>query len=67
MPEPSVRSNQTLDDMERIYKLRQDQTRTEDAESEEKAMINLAAQEYDALRILMSLPEHTDLYKFKYE
>lgn len=53
--------------MERIYKLRQDQDRSEDAESEEKALINLAAQEYDALRILMSLPEHSDLYKYKYE
>jgi hypothetical protein len=38
-----------------------------DAESEEKAMTNLAAQEYDSLRILMSLPEHSELYRFKYE
>jgi hypothetical protein len=30
-------------------------------------MTNLAAQEFDALRILMSLPEHSELYKFKYE
>ena len=53
--------------MERIYKLRQDADRAEDAESEEKAMTNLAAQEYDALRMLMSMPEHSELYKFKYE
>lgn len=43
MPEPSSRSNKTLDDMERIYKLRQDAERDEDAEAEEKAMTNLAA------------------------
>jgi hypothetical protein len=47
--------------------MRQDQDRAEDAEYEEKAMTNLAAQEYDALRILTSLPEHSELYKFKYE
>lgn len=30
-------------------------------------MTNLAAQEYDALRILQTIPEHSELYKFKYE
>lgn len=29
-------------------------------------MTNLAAQEYDALRLLMTIPEHTELYQFKY-
>jgi hypothetical protein len=56
-----------LDDMERAYKLRQDVERADDLESEEKAMLNLAAQEYDALKILSTIPEHTDLYKFKWE
>ena len=53
--------------MERAYKLRQDVDRCDDLESEEKAMVNLAAQEYDALKILSAIPEHTDLYKFKME
>ena len=35
--------NRQLDDMERAYKLRQDVDRCEDLESEEKAMVNLAA------------------------
>ena len=56
-----------LDDMERAYKLRQDVDRCEDLESEEKAMVNLAAQEYDAMKILSTIPEHTELYKFKLE
>ena len=59
--------NRQLDDMERAYKLRQDVDRCDDLESEEKAMVNLAAQEYDSLKILSALPEHTDLYKFKME
>ena len=61
------RTNQTLDDMDRIYKLRQDVNRAEDADIEEKAMLNLQAQEYDALRILKTLPEHSEVYKFKYD
>ena len=56
-----------LDDLERAYKLRQDVDRCEDLESEEKAMANLAAQEYDAMKMLSTIPEHTDLYKFKME
>lgn len=56
-----------LDDLERAYKLRQDIDRCEDLESEEKAMVNLASQEYDALKILSSIPEHTELYKYKFE
>ena len=59
--------NRMLDDMERVYKFRQDVDRCDDLESEEKAMLNLAAQEYDALKLLSTLPEHTDLYKFKLE
>lgn len=35
--------NRMLDDMERVFKLRQDVDRCEDLESEEKAMVNLAS------------------------
>ena len=56
-----------LDDLERAYKLRQDIDRCEDLESEEKAMVNLASQEYDALKVLSTIPEHTELYKYKFE
>mmetsp|Transcript_19885 Transcript_19885/g.24593 ORF Transcript_19885/g.24593 Transcript_19885/m.24593 type:complete len:171 (-) Transcript_19885:663-1175(-) len=65
MANPS--GNRMLDDMERAYKLRQDVDRCEDLESEEKAMVNLASQEYDALKVLSTIPEHTELYKFKLE
>ena len=44
----------------------QDADRAADAESEEKAISNLAAQELDQLRMLFSLPEHSELYQFKY-
>ena len=30
-------------------------------------MVNLASQEYDAMKILAAIPEHTELYKFKME
>ena len=30
-------------------------------------MVNLASQEYDALKLLSTIPEHTDLYKYKFE
>jgi len=53
--------------MERVYKFRQDVERCDDLESEEKAMVNLASQEYDALKLLSTIPEHTDLYKYKFE
>lgn len=56
-----------LDDMERAYKLRQDVDRCEDLESEEKAMVNLTSQEYDALKVLSTIPEHTELYKYKFD
>ena len=59
--------NKTIDDLERIYNQRQNETRSEDQDAEEKAMTNLAAQEYDALRVLQTIPEHTELYKFKLE
>ena len=53
--------------MERAFKLRQDVDRCDDLESEEKAMVNLQSQEYDAMKILSTIPEHSDLYKFKLE
>lgn len=53
--------------MERAYKLRQDVDRCEDLESEEKAMVNLTSQEYDALKVLSTIPEHTELYKYKFD
>lgn len=57
-----------LDHLERAYKLRQDVDRTDDLESEEKAMVNLYAQEYDALKLLSAIPEsETELYQFKLE
>lgn len=62
-----MRSNPLLDDMDRAYRLRQDVPRADDCDPEEKAMLNLQAQEYDALRMLRAIPEHSELYKFKYD
>lgn len=30
-------------------------------------MVNLMSQEYDALKVLSTIPEHTELYKYKFE
>ena len=54
-----------MDELERVYKLRQDIERSEDLESEERALANLMAQEYDQLKLLAALQEGSDLYKFK--
>ena len=61
------RTNIHLDDIERAFNLRQDTARASDLENEEKAIANLTAQEYDALRVLNALPEASDLYKFKFD
>lgn len=47
------------------FHFRQNDYRAEDMESEERALMNLAAQEFDALRILSRLPKNSDLYKHK--
>jgi len=39
--------------------------RSEDLEVEERAILNLATQEYDHLRILSMLPVNSELYRFK--
>jgi hypothetical protein len=39
--------------------------RSDDLESEERALSNLMAQEYDNLKLLSAIPEHSDLYQFK--
>jgi len=39
--------------------------RSEDLEVEERALMNLAAQEYDALRMLSRLPRDSELYQYK--
>jgi hypothetical protein len=54
-----------LDELERAYKLRQDMERSDDLEQEERALANLVAAEYDALKMLSAIPEHSDLYKYK--
>lgn len=57
--------NRQLDDLERAYKFRQDVDRCDDLEAEEKAMVNLTAQEYDSIKVMSAIPEHSDLYRFK--
>eukprot|EP01022_Parablepharisma_sp_SALTPOND_P032082 TRINITY_DN827_c0_g1_i1.p4 TRINITY_DN827_c0_g1~~TRINITY_DN827_c0_g1_i1.p4 ORF type:complete len:532 (+),score=76.56 TRINITY_DN827_c0_g1_i1:13227-14822(+) len=43
----------------------QNEQRAEDLEAEEKALLNIAAQEYDALQLLSKLDPNSDLYKYK--
>jgi len=39
--------------------------RSDDLESEERALANLQSQEYDQLKLLAAIPEGSDLYNFK--
>ena len=54
-----------MDDLDRMYQLRQDMERTPDLESEERALSNIMACEYDNLKLLAAIPEESELYKFK--
>ncbi len=47
------------------FVFRQNEMRSEDLEVEERALMNLTAQEYDALRILSRLPRDSELYQYK--
>ena len=44
---------------------RQNEFRSEDLEVEERALMNLAAQEYDALRLMARLPTNSEIYRYK--
>ena len=44
---------------------RQNEFRSEDLDVEERALMNIAAQEYDALRILAKLPKTSEIYQYK--
>ena len=47
------------------FVFRQNEFRNDDLQAEEKALVNIAAQEYDALRILSRLPVNSELYRYK--
>ena len=53
------------DVFEEDFVFRQNELRSEDLEVEERALMNLAAQEYDALRILSKLPKESEIYQYK--
>ena len=44
---------------------RQNDYRSEDLEVEERALMNIASQEYDHLRLLSRLPANSELYRYK--
>jgi hypothetical protein len=44
---------------------RANDVRSEDLEVEERAMMNLMAGEYDAMRVISKLPTNSELYRFK--
>lgn len=47
------------------FVFRQNEFRCEDLEVEERALMNLTAQEYDALRQISKLPVNSELYRYK--
>ena len=47
------------------FAFRQNEQRCEDLEVEERALMNLAAQEYDQLRVIEKLPKDSELYAYK--
>ena len=47
------------------FMFRQNEERNADLETEERAIMNLQAQEFDQLRLIEKLPKDSDLYKFK--
>lgn len=47
------------------FVFRQNEFRCEDLEVEERALMNVAAQEYDSLRIISKLPVNSELYRYK--
>ena len=47
------------------FAFRQNEARCEDLEVEERALMNLAAQEYDQLRVLEKLPKDSEIYAYK--
>ena len=49
------------------FVFRQNEARVGDLEVEERALMNLAAQEYDQLRVLQNLPKDSELYNHKPE
>ena len=53
--------NQVPDD----FMFRQNEERNADLETEERAIMNLQAQEFDQLRLIEKLPKDSELYKFK--
>jgi hypothetical protein len=44
------------------FVFRQNETRCDDLEVEERALMNLASQELDQLRMIQSLPKDSDIY-----
>ena len=47
------------------FAFRQNDQRADDLEVEERALMNLAAQEYDQLRVIQKLPKGSDIYEYK--
>ena len=47
------------------FVFRQNDFRSEDLEVEERALMNIASQEYDHLRLLSRLPVNSELYRYK--
>ena len=58
---PTSRSKILPDD----FRFRQNDYRAEDMEVEERALMNIAASEFDELRILSKLPKGSEIYKHK--
>ena len=47
------------------FVFRQNEFRCEDLEVEERALMNIATQEYDDIRVVSKLPVNSELYRHK--
>ena len=47
------------------FVFRQNDFRSEDLECEERAMMNIAAQDFDDLRMIAQLPTNSEIYRYK--
>mmetsp|Transcript_16153 Transcript_16153/g.25039 ORF Transcript_16153/g.25039 Transcript_16153/m.25039 type:complete len:113 (-) Transcript_16153:2239-2577(-) len=47
------------------FAFRQNEPRNPDLVQEERALMNLAAQEYDQLRVIQKLPQNSEIYEHK--
>ena len=61
----NIKFGKKADALPEDFVFRQNEFRCEDLEVEERAMMNIAAEEFDHLRVMAKLPSNSELYRFK--